>query len=97
MKNAIKITEMTKLGSFLELAGIPYEVTDCWGTPQIWYPSKEDATCDVICHRGSYGYEEGLLEIMGLVDESHGDDVEGYLTANEVFRRILNDYCEEQS
>ena len=41
---------------------------------------------DVICHRGSYGYQEGLLEQYGLVDDSgEGDDVMGFLTANDVY------------
>ena len=46
--------------------------------------------CDAICQDGSYGRAEGLLEIMGnLVDEAKIDDtVEGYLTAEEILRRI---------
>ena len=36
--------------------------------------------------------KENLLEIMGLVDETRGDEVEGYLTADEVFDRIKEDY-----
>jgi len=37
--------------------------------------------------------EQGLLEIMGLVDEEElGDTVEGYLTAVEVFQRIFRHY-----
>lgn len=45
---------------------------------------------DAICHRGSYGAENGLLEIMGdIVDENAvGDRVEGWLTAAEVIERI---------
>ena len=42
---------------------------------------------DAICHTGSYGYEEGLLEIMG--DIVTGDDaVEGYLTAQDIIDRL---------
>lgn len=46
--------------------------------------------CDAICHDGSYGREEGLLEIMGiLVDETKTNDtVEGWLTADEILKRI---------
>ena len=41
---------------------------------------------DVVCHRGSYGYQEGLLEQYGLVDDSgEGDDIMGYLTAKDVY------------
>lgn len=46
--------------------------------------------CDAICHDGSYGRTQGLLEIMGnLVDEAKTNDtVEGSLTAEEILRRI---------
>lgn len=40
---------------------------------------------DVICNRSSYGADEGLLEGMG---EIFGEDVEGWLTADDVIERI---------
>lgn len=40
---------------------------------------------DAICHPGSYGYEDGLLEVMG--DPVTNSDVEGWLTADEIFAR----------
>lgn len=40
---------------------------------------------DVICQRGSYGCEEGLLEGMGDLFEP---DVEGFLTAADVIKKI---------
>lgn len=44
---------------------------------------------DAICQRGSYGADEGLLEIYGsLVRESDGDSVVGWLTADDVIARI---------
>ena len=42
---------------------------------------------DVICHWGSYGYEEGLLEGMGDIF-NEGIDVEGHLTAQDVIDRL---------
>lgn len=42
---------------------------------------------DVVCHYGSYGYEKGLLEIMGKCITG-GYDVVGNLTAEEVIERI---------
>ena len=86
--------QMVKLMNILTLADIPYEVTECWGTPQVWYPSRKEAVCDVICHRGSYGYKEGLLEMMGLLTEEEGeeDDVVGWLTAWDVAQRIYAHY-----
>ena len=45
---------------------------------------------DAVCSRNSYGYELGLLEIMGsLVNvKEDGDEVVGYLTAQNVIERI---------
>lgn len=89
--------EMMTLIYKLEIAHIPFELTtDCCGNEngQLWYPSRENAVCDVICHKYSYGGEEGLLEIMGLLteEEAEYDDVVGYLTADNVFARIYTDY-----
>ncbi len=86
--------EMEKLINMLEEANIPHEVVRHWsGTPQVFYPSKSDSICDVVSFNGSYGGDEGYLEIMGLVDSyCKGDNVQGYLTAEEVFARIKKDY-----
>lgn len=84
--------EMQKLIEMLADAGIPFQVTSCWGTPQVCYPSDAERVCDAVCHSNSYGYSEDLLEIMGLVDSAADDDVEGWLTAEEVFSRIQKDY-----
>lgn len=82
--------EMTKLIEILKKNNIPFEVTSCWGVSQLWYPNSKHAVCDVVCHKFSFGGKDGLLEIMGLVDEEEvGDDVEGYLTAEEVANRIF--------
>lgn len=86
-------TEMTTLINKLIIANIPFELTtDCCGNEnnQIWYPSYDKSVCDVICHKFSYGGTKGLLEIMGLTDNE--DDVEGWLTADEVFSRIYIHY-----
>lgn len=85
------MNQMDLLIKFLEMSNIPFEVTDCWGNPQVCYPSKENCICDAVCHWFSYGGDEGLLEIMGLV-EREDDDVEGWLTAEEVFHRIAHHY-----
>ena len=41
---------------------------------------------DAICHSGSYGHENGLIEVMGLPQCQ--DDVIGYLTAEEVLTMV---------
>ena len=82
--------EMTKLIEILKKNNIPFEVTSCEGAPQVWYPNRKHVVCDVVCHKYSFGGKDGLLEIMGLVDEEEvGDEVEGYLTAEEVANRIF--------
>ena len=55
---------------------------------QICVPSRERRDWDVICNRGSYGAEQGLLEIMGTIVRPCGDFVEGWLTADDVIARI---------
>ena len=60
---------------------------------------KDDLSIwDVICQFGSYGAEHGLLEIMGCpVDEPPwGDDVEGYLRAEDIIYLIENDKKEKE-
>ena len=45
---------------------------------------------DAICFYGSFGYEEGLLEIYGnIVDpDKDGDSVVGHLTAADIMERL---------
>lgn len=86
--------EIKKLALMLIEAEIPFQITkDAEGNEanQIWYPSRGKSVCDAICHRYSYGGDKGLLEIMGLT--TYEDDVAGYLTAEEVFKRIAYHYC----
>jgi len=86
--------ELVKLASLLTNAKIPFEFNSIFDEDdQICYPSYDNRICDAVCHKISYGHEKGLLEIMGLVDEEVvGDTVEGWLTAEEVFKRIEADY-----
>lgn len=59
------------------------------------YQIRIDVLVDVVEHYGSYGAEKDLLEIMGgLTAEERGrDGVLGWLTAEEVFKRVK--YCWE--
>lgn len=41
---------------------------------------------DAICHRGSYGSDRGLIEVMGLPQCK--DDVIGFLSAEEVLAMV---------
>ena len=82
----------------LDSAGIPYEYTLREGMEdlslhQLCYPCTDinRRICSVIEGYTSYGGDDDLLEIMGLLtpDELEHDRVVGYLTADEVFSRIV--------
>lgn len=45
---------------------------------------------DIICHDSSYGSDNGLWESMGFIWD--GNDVTGYLTAQEVINRLKEYY-----
>ena len=95
----IDFQQIFKLKEMLECEDIPFEFREMidFGGYQLFYPNKENRVCDVILHIGSYGREQGLLEIMGLVDEEKvGDEVEGYLTASECFNRIKKHFKENK-
>lgn len=85
----MKRNEIVKLSKMLDKEKIPHEDMQIFDGLQVNYPNKENCICDAICHSFSYGHEQGLLEIMGLTED---DDVEGYLTAKEVFKRIKKHY-----
>lgn len=55
-------------------------------------PEMNNYLWDAVCHYGSYGYEEGRLEIMGDTiltdDEKCRDSVAGWLTADDIIQRL---------
>ena len=89
-----RLYELNKLEKYLEEHNYNYErideENDYMSQHQlIVYDDENTRLWDAICHRGSYGYEEGLLEIMGtIVAPNAGDDVEGWLRANEIIIRL---------
>lgn len=101
--------EIDKLKKMLDDANIPYKYSHTvLGHDHICYPEDNitlDAStsfgnrrCSVIFGSGTYGYEKGLLEIMGLLtpEEEEMDSVVGYLTAENVFDRISKDWAEHK-
>lgn len=79
----IDLREMDKLAKGLDEKNISYTRKTCFDGEQI--------VCDdwdAICHRGSYGHEDGLLEIMGSIVQNNADEVEGYLTAEDILSRL---------
>jgi hypothetical protein len=89
------MSELDKLEEYLKKNNIPYERIDEEGIVdrhQILVKDEDGAVLwDAICHIGSYGYGKGLLEIMGtLVRPEDRDSVAGWLTAEDVIKRIEN-------
>ena len=90
----VRNNEMYKLINALISAGIPFEVgPDVCDTVQIWYPNRANSEADVVCHKYSSGGAEGLLEVMGSLSYQQDDNVEGYLTAEVVFQRMVLEDC----
>lgn len=110
MGTSVSFDEFFKLKFMLQEAGIPFEDASHWDPVrgawlQLYFPVRgENQWSDVIFHQGSYGYEEGLLEMMGCVEEliepgeEYFDDVMGHLTAEQVFNvwsKVYNKYKED--
>ena len=87
------MSELDKLEQYLKENNIEYTREDkergVFDTHQIIVFDKGNRIWDAICHYGSYGYEEGLLEVMGepVVKPTDGDSVCGHLTAEDVIER----------
>lgn len=83
--------EILKLDAMLAERQIPHTCNKFMDGWQVVYPEGgEKRIMDAIEHFGSYGNEQDLLEIMGLLtpEEEKCDSVLGHLTAEEVFARI---------
>ena len=79
----INQTEMMKLAFGLRDRGIEFSTKSfCDGIQLI----VGDWDWDAICHSGSFGHENGLIEVMGLPQCQ--DDVIGYLTAEDVLKMV---------
>lgn len=83
MMKRIYTVEMNKLMVGLAERAIPFSVSYLFNGIQV--------VCDewdAICHDGSYGHRDGLLEIMGSIVKINYDTVEGGLTAQEILNRV---------
>ena len=79
----INQTEMMELAFGLRDRGIGFKMQSFFDGIQI---VVGDFDWDAICHSGSYGHENGLIEVMGLPQCQ--DDVIGWLTANDVLKMV---------
>lgn len=85
------MTELDKLEKYLKENKYNYERIERTGIidrHQIIVYENGERVWDAVCHEGSFGYEKGLLEIMGTIVQDKEDDVEGYLTAKEIIERL---------
>lgn len=96
IKDGRDLTQLNKLEQYLKHNKIPHERFDNddgmvdWH--QICVPNHNEKEWDVICQRGSYGAEEGLLELYGtIVAPDAGYSIEGWLTADDVIRRMKDE------
>lgn len=86
--------EIFRLKEMLEKAGIPFRFRELYeDVPrfhgyQLEYFVGSKRIYSVIEHGASYGHDVDLLEIMGEAD------VAGWLTAEDVFKRIKQHYDE---
>lgn len=91
MEEKLNLTELTKLYFWLNNNNYTLTYEPFYDGAQIVVYSKGEKLWDAVCHWCSYGHEDGLLEIMGaIVKEDAGDDVEGWLTADDVIERVLD-------
>lgn len=81
--DTINQNEMMKLAFGLYDRGIEFSAKSFFDGIQI---VVGDWDWDAICHSGSYGHEDGLIEVMGLPQCQ--DDVIGHLTAEEVLNMV---------
>ena len=79
----INQTEMMKLAFGLRDRGIGFKMWSFFDGIQI---VVGDFDWDAVCHSGSYGHENGLIEVMGLPQCQ--DDVIGWLTAEAILNMV---------
>ena len=80
------LIELNKLMKGLAQRGISFTFEQIYDGGKVDVPSQN---WDAICHMGSYGHEISELEVMGeAVNRNPDDTVEGWLTADEILKRI---------
>ena len=98
-----KYTEIFKLKDMLDAIDLEYEFYDRsidigeykhYHYQIILLDEKGDRIVSVVQGSCTYGGDNNKLEIMGLLtpEEEEHDSVVGWLTADEVYERIMNYY-----
>ena len=82
------MTEMQKLDVLLLRLKVPHtydpKYLGGYSKQVVVYNSEGKRILDAICVPGSYGAEQGLIEVMGQSILGYSDEVKGYLTARQV-------------
>lgn len=79
--------EITKLAQMCFNANLDIEINPMYMGTQIILYENGERVGDAAYGVSNYGYSDGLLEIMGKGVRRTDDDVEGWLTAEDVFER----------
>lgn len=80
---------MNQIDSYIEMLhteNINFEVINQidFNTPQVYiYNSNNDLICDIVCNPISYGYKDGLLELL----DAKTNEVYGWLTAVQTLEK----------
>ena len=84
------LTEIKKLADGLMEKGIGFTFHALHDGYQVEVkdPKTQEYLWDAVCHNFSYGHNEGLLEIMGIIVENDYDAIEGWLTAEDILARV---------
>lgn len=83
--------ELNKLEAYLKEHNYNYERRSVFGDNDqiVVFDSNGKRAWDVVFNKYSYGYASGLLEAMGKeVVRVVDDEVEGYLTAQDIIERL---------
>lgn len=91
MQNVKYFIELNKLFGYLNEHGYHADMRTLWDGYQVrTYDEAGNLLWDAVCHSGSYGHADGLLEVMGLDmgELSDGDDVVGWLTADAIIKAL---------
>lgn len=94
----LNLNEFVKLVVGLNQKGlkIDTELVTNWGAQVIVYDDEGNRLWDAVINKGSYGSERGLLEVMGqaivdkisLSEDTENIDVIGWLTADDILKKI---------
>ena len=88
----VRITELQELAEGLIKKGKYFYYRPIFGGGQIVVFDADikpkSWSWDAVCHTGSYGRYDGTLEIMGNIVHNDMDTVEGWLTAEEILKRV---------